>query len=145
MKTFTSLTILSILVLGAITGTVALNAQQAYAPRTCAGCLISEFKKDTHEFEKSVIIALDNPDTTQADIRELHKVWEDGLLRILPTDPVLVGLLQTYEDDIIFLFEDPFPLPGKQGLHDQIKEFKQLTKDFEGAVAAAIIAATQDN
>ena len=107
--------------LGAVAAT---NLQQVYAPRDCPGC--AQFKKLTREFEKAVIRALGNPDTTPADIREMHKVWEDGVLRIFPPDPALVGLLEIYQEGIFTLFEHS-PSGHKPVLNEQIKEFKQLT------------------
>jgi len=107
--------------IGAVAAT---NLQQVYAPRGCSGCI--EFKKLTHEFEKNVIRAFGNPDTTPAEIRDMHKVWEDGVLRIFPPDPAIVGLLEIYREGIFTLFEHS-PSGHKPVLNEQIKEFKQLT------------------
>lgn len=62
-------------------GISAFQQQQAYAPRTCGSCV--EFKKMTHEFEKAVIDAIDNPNDEPHPefIPEMHKVWEDGVIR----------------------------------------------------------------
>ncbi|HEY7109410.1 MAG TPA: hypothetical protein VH415_08285 [Nitrososphaeraceae archaeon] len=123
MKTITATTILSILVTGTITGAIALNEQQVYAPRDCGGCV--EFKKMTHEFEKAVIRAVGNPDTTPADIREMHKVWEDGALRIFLPDPAILRLLEDYQQDVATLMD--FYFDGELQQHDVIKQFRQLT------------------
>ena len=115
----------SVIVASVLLGTVAVtNLQQVYAPRECPGC--TQFKKLTHEFEKSVIQAVGNPDTTPADIREMHKVWEDGVLRIFPPDPALTRALLLYQEGIFTLFEHS-PSGHKPVLNEQIKEFKQLT------------------
>jgi hypothetical protein len=86
------------------------------------------FKKLTHEFEKAVIQAVGNPDTTPADIREMHKVWEDGVLRILPPDPAILRLLEDYQQDVATLMD--FYFDGELQQHDLIKQFKQLTHTF---------------
>jgi len=53
--------ILTVMVATALLGAVAATSlQQAYAPRTCAGC--TAFKKLTHEFEKDVIDAAKSGD-----------------------------------------------------------------------------------
>jgi hypothetical protein len=143
MNSLTTITLLAILVYGAVTGIIALNAQQVYAPRSCAGCV--EFKKLTHEFEKNVI---GDPNIFQGPaphLRELLDAYVQDVMRTFLGGPdTIPGLLEQYQSDVLAVFQNP-PEPDKQAQHDQIKEFKQLTKDFEGAVAAAIIAATQDN
>jgi hypothetical protein len=52
--------VLAILATVTIVGTLTINTQQVFAPRSCAGC--SEFKKLTTEFEKAVIGAWGDPD-----------------------------------------------------------------------------------
>jgi uncharacterized membrane protein (DUF106 family) len=68
-----------ILAAAAIIGIVTLNVQQTYAPRTCAGCV--QFKKLTHEFEKSVIDAATSGDPNQ-----------------------ITGLLEQYKQDVLDIF-----------------------------------------
>jgi hypothetical protein len=104
-------------------GISSLQQQQTYAPRSCTGCV--EFKKLTHEFEKSVIQAVGNPDTTPANIREMHKVWEDGALRIFPTDQAILRLLEDYQQDVATLMD--FYFDGELQQHDLKKQFRQLT------------------
>jgi len=115
---------MAILIIVAVIGWVTVNIHQVYAPRNCGGCI--QFKKLTNEFEKNVIQAIRNPDTTPADIRELHKVWEDGVLRIFPPNTALIGLLEIYQEGIFTLFEHS-PPGHKPVLNEQIKEFKHLT------------------
>ena len=121
----------SVIVASVLLGTVAAtNLQQVYAPRGCNGCI--EFKKLTHEFENSVIQAIGNPDTTPADIREMHKVWEDGVMRNIPPDPAILRLLEDYQQDVATLMD--FYFNGELQQHDLIKQFKQLTHTFSTEV-----------
>ena len=120
----TEIQILAIVTAAVVIGMVTVSIQQVYAPRGCNGCI--EFKKLTNEFEKNVIQAIRNPDTTPADIREMHKVWEDGVLRIFPPNTALIELLEIYQEGIFTLFEHS-PSGHKPVLNEQIKEFKQLT------------------
>jgi hypothetical protein len=93
---------------------------------------LKNFKKLTHEFEKAVIQAVGNPDTTPADIREMHKVWEDGVLKIFPPDPAILRLLEDYQQDVATLMD--FYFDGELQQHDLIKQFKQLTRTFRTEV-----------
>src|SRR5262245_32111060 len=132
MKTTNNL-ILVMVVAGTLLGSTAvviLQQQQAYAPRDCPGCVISQFKQATHELEKNVITAVSegNPDEVGEDIesfalfmRSLH----------LPPDPTIDALIANYEDGVMRIFAHPPPTGDKHAQHDQIKEFKQLTKEFE--------------
>lgn len=52
--------ILGVIVATTLLGAVAAMTQSASAPRQCGGC--TAFKKLTHEFEKSVIVAATNGD-----------------------------------------------------------------------------------
>lgn len=108
--------LLAATLIASIGATVIPFQQQVYAPRDCAGCVA--FKKLTHEFEKSVINAVGNPDTTPADIGEMHKVWEDGALRIFPTDPAVLRLLEDYQQDVATLMD--FYFDGELQQHDVI-------------------------
>jgi hypothetical protein len=132
-----------ILAAAAIIGIVTLNAHQVAAPRDCGQCV--QFKKLTHEFEKAVIGDQDISQGPIPHLRELLDAYAQDVNRIFLGGPdTIPGLLEQYQQAVLAVFQTP-PEPEKQQLHDQIKEFRQLTKDFEGAVAAAIIAATQDN
>jgi hypothetical protein len=146
MKPFTSTTLLAILVSGAITGIITLNVQQVYAPRSCAGCV--EFKKLTHELEKNVIDLIGDPNQgPQPHLRELLDTFDQKVVRLLFTDPWLDQvrtLLQTYEQDVLAVFTQP-PEPDKHQLHDQIKEFRQLTKAFGGSINQLTAASIPPN
>src|SRR5262245_21192196 len=124
------MTIIAILVAGAITGAIAFNGQQAYAPRNCGGCVISQFTQATHELERNVITAVSegNPDEVGEDI-ETFALFMRSLP--LPPDPTIDALIANYEDGVMRIFAHPPPTGDKHAQHDQIKEFKQLTKEFE--------------
>ncbi len=87
-----------------------------------------------------------NPDEgPEPHLREVVDAYARDVTQIFLGGPdTIPGLLEQYQLAVLAVFQNP-PDGDKQGLHDQIKEFRQLTKDFEGAVAAAIIAAAQDN
>ena len=51
----TTTPLLAIVTAAVVIGMVTVSIQQVYAPRTCGGCV--QFKKLTHELEKSVIEA----------------------------------------------------------------------------------------
>ena len=106
-----------------------LTLQQAYAPRNCGQCV--EFKKMTHEFEKSVIGLVGNPNEGPIPhLRELVDAYAQEFNRILLGGPdTLPGLLEQYQQSVLAVFINP-PDPDKQAQHDQIKEFRQLTQDF---------------
>ena len=111
--------------------------QQAYAPRDCPTCV--QFKKLTHEFEKSVIGLVGNPDEgPQPHLRELVDAYGLEVNRIFLGGPdTLPELLATYQLAVLAVFQNP-PDPDKQQQHDQIKEFRQLTHAFEKAVIGAV-------
>ena len=69
-------------------------------------------------------------------IPELHQVWEDSALRILPPSPVVVGLFQTYEDTLLRILEDLPSDPTQPNGH--IKVFRFETHDFVKAVIDAV-------
>jgi hypothetical protein len=112
-----------ILMVAAVIGLATFNVQQVYAPRECPNC--GEFRKLTHEFERAVILSVGNPDTAPAEIREMHKVWEDGALRIFPPDPAILRLLEDYQEDVGTLMDFYFDDELQQ--HDLKKQFRQLT------------------
>ena len=130
----------------AILGTVMINVQTISAPRDCGSCI--EFKKLTHEFEKSVIGLVGNPNEgPQPHLRELLDTYDQKVVRLFFTDPWLDQvrpLLQTYEQDVLAVFTQP-PEPDKHQLHDQIKEFRQLTKAFGGSINQLTAASIPPN
>ena len=94
---------------------------------------IKDFTKLTHEFEKNVISGQWNPGDSPP-IRELVDAYGLDVMRLQPPDPV-PGWLVMYQEGIFTLFEH-LPSGHKSVLLDQIKEFRQLTHDFEKAVTA---------
>jgi hypothetical protein len=141
MKSFT-VPLLAIVAAAMVMGIVTVGMQQTYAPRDCGSCVA--FKKLTHEYEKNVINAIGDPNISPGP-RELLSAYVDDVIRIFLGGPdTIPGLLEQYQTAVLAVLQNP-PDPDKQEKNEQIKEFRQLTKDFEGAVAAAIIAATQDN
>jgi hypothetical protein len=129
------LVILSAVILVIPVGISTLQEQQAYAPRECPGC--GEFKKLTREFEKAVIGAVGNPDTSTT-IRVLAGEYSEEAEPLLLGGPdTLPRLLEQYQQEVLEVFQNP-PDPDKQQQHDQINEFKELTRAFEKAVIAAI-------
>lgn len=119
--------LLSVVLASVLIGSAAAtNLHQVYAPRDCPGCL--EFKKLTHDFEKGVIAALEDPE----NIPEALNAYSLNVQRILIGDPnqdQVRTLLQSYEQDVTTIFDQSPPYPDKQ-----IKEFRQLTNSFEKAV-----------
>ena len=106
---------------------VTISIQQVYAPRGCDGCI--EFKKLTHEFEKGVYWCLEDPE----NIPEALNAYSLDVQRIFIGDPNIDQvrtLLQTYEHDVITLFDTREPIPENQ----LVKQFRSLTHDFEKAV-----------
>ena len=66
-------------------------------------------------------------------LRELVDAYGLDVMRLQPPDPV-PGWLVLYQEGIFTLFEHS-PSGHKPVLLDQIKEFRQLTNDFEKAVS----------
>lgn len=94
---------------------------------------IGEFQKLTHEFEKGVIAALEDPE----NIPEALNAYSLNVQRIFIGDPNLDQvrtLLQSYEQDVTRIFDVNPPEPDKQ----LIKEFKGLTHEFVKAVIGAV-------
>ena len=56
----TTTPLLAIVTAAVVIGMVTVSIQQVYAPRGCDGC--TAFKKLTHEFEKGVIAAIEDPE-----------------------------------------------------------------------------------
>jgi len=54
--------LLALLAIATIIGMITVNIQQVSAPRDCGSCVV--FKKLTHEFEKNVIDAATNGDSS---------------------------------------------------------------------------------
>jgi hypothetical protein len=116
--------LLAVVLNSVLIGTIAVN--QVYAPRGCSGC--TEFKKLTHEFEKGVIAALEDPE----NIPEALNAYSLNVQGIFIGDPNLdqvKTLLQSYERDVTTIFDQQPPEPDKQ-----VKDFRSLTHDFEKAV-----------
>ncbi len=120
--------LLAVVLASVLIGTIAVN--QVNAPRGCDGC--TEFKKLTHEFEKGVIAAIEDPE----NIPEALNAYSENVQRIFIGDPGLDQvrtLLQSYEQDVTTLFHTQEPIPGNQ----LVKEFRSLTHDYEKAVIDA--------
>jgi hypothetical protein len=116
--------LLAVVLTSVLIGTIAVN--QVYAPRGCSGC--TEFKKLTHELEKGVIAALEDPE----NIPEALNAYSLNVQGIFIGDPNLdqvKTLLQSYERDVTTIFDQQPPEPDKQ-----VKDFRSLTHDFEKAV-----------
>ncbi|HEY7109977.1 MAG TPA: hypothetical protein VH415_11135 [Nitrososphaeraceae archaeon] len=131
----------TILVATTVIAIITINVQVVSAPRTCGGCV--EFKKLTHEFEKNVI---GDPNIFQGPaphLRELLDAYAQDVMRIFLGGPdTLPELLAQYQQDVLRIFEIPPPDGDKQAQHDQIKEFKQLTKAFEQGSINQLTAAS---
>jgi hypothetical protein len=120
---------LAVLVTVSLIGSIgALSLQQQ-----ASGFEIKDFNKLTHEFEKNVISGQWNPGDSPP-LRELVDAYGLDVMRLQPPDPV-PGWLVLYQEGIFTLFEHS-PSGHKPVLLDQIKEFRQLTHDFEKAVTA---------
>jgi len=120
---------LAVLVTVSLIGSIgALSLQQQ-----ASGFEIKDFNKLTHEFEKNVISGQWNPGDSPP-LRELVDAYGLDVMRLQPPDPV-PGWLVLYQEAIFTLFEHS-PSGHKPVLLDQIKEFRQLTHDFEKAVTA---------
>ena len=119
-----------------VIGMVTVGIQQVYAPRSCGSCV--QFKKLTHEFEKTVIKSIGDPNVgPQPHLTELLQAYSQDVLLIFIGDPGIDEvrtLLQSYEQDVTRIFDINPPDPDKRQLHDQIKEFKQLTHTFRTEV-----------
>jgi hypothetical protein len=130
MKTGTKL--LAVILASVLMGTIAAtNLQQVYAPRGCNGC--TEFKKLTHEFEKGVIAAIEDPE----NIPESLNAYSQNVQGIFIGDPGIDEvrtLLQSYEQDVTRIFDSQPPEPEKQ----LVEDFRSLTLDFVKAVTAGI-------
>jgi len=139
VKNKLGLTILAMAILIIPIGVTAVQQQQAYAPRTCPGCM-PQFKKLTNEFEKAVIGLVGNPNELPPSpaVSELHRVYTDGALRIFLGGPDTIPvLLEDYQQEVLSLLSAP-PDPDKQ--HPGIafmQNFRKLTHDFEKAVLDA--------
>ena len=122
--------LVTVILIGSI-GTISLQ-QQASAFE------IKDFKKLTHEFEKNVISGVWNPGDSPP-IRELVDAYGLDVMRIFLGGPETIpGGLEVYQEGILTLFEHSPPSGHKLVLHDQIKEFRQLTHGFEKAVLDAL-------
>jgi hypothetical protein len=109
---------------------VATNLQHVYAQIDPGNFVL--WKKTTHEFEKGVIAAIEDPE----NIPEALNAYSLDVLQIFSGDPNIDQvrtLLQSYEQDVITLFDTREPIPGNQ----LVKEFRSLTHDYEKAVIDA--------
>jgi hypothetical protein len=109
---------------------VATNLQHVYAQIDPGNFVL--WKKTTHEFEKGVIAAIEDPE----NIPEALNAYSLDVLQIFSGDPNIDQvrtLLQSYEQDVITLFDTREPIPGNQ----LVKEFRSLTHDYETAVIDA--------
>lgn len=88
-----------------------------------------QFKKLTHDFEKGVIAAIEDPE----NIPEALNAYSQGVQQIFIGDPRIDqvrSLLQGYTEDVARIFDVQPPEPDKQ----LIKDFRSLTHDFEKAL-----------
>jgi hypothetical protein len=144
-KSISKLAILAGLTLTLSIGALSIQyQQQIWAPRSCAGCVISLFKQTTHEFEKNVISLVGNPNEgPQPHLRELLDAYVQDVNRIFLGGPdTIPGLVEQYKQAVLPIFEIPPPDGDKQAQHDQIKEFRQLTKAFEQGSINQLTAAS---
>ena len=96
------------------------------------GNFIKQFKKLTHDFEKGVIAAIEDPE----NIPEALNAYSQDVQQIFIGDPNLDQvrtLLQGYSEDVTRIFDVQPPDPDKQ-----VKDFRSLTHDFEKAVIGAV-------
>jgi hypothetical protein len=122
-KTF-ALTVASLL----LVAVVATNLQQQQSASAFGFIERQQFKKLTHDFEKGVIAALEDPE----NIPEALNAYSQGVLQIFIGDPGLDQvrtLLQGNTDDVTRILNQQPPEPEKQ-----VKDFRSLTHDFEKAV-----------
>lgn len=111
---------------------VATNLQQQQSASAFGFVERQQFKKLTHDFEKGVIAAIEDPE----NIPEALNAYSQGVVQILIGDPGLDQvrtLLQGYTDDVTTIFDQQPPDPDKQ-----VKDFRAVTHDFEKAVIGAI-------
>jgi hypothetical protein len=118
-KTFL-LTVASLL----LVAVVATNLQQQQSASAFGFVERQQFKKLTHDFEKGVTAALEDPE----NIPEALNAYSQGVLQIFIGDPGLDQvrtLLQGYTDDVTRILNQQPPEPEKQ-----VKDFRSLTHDF---------------
>ena len=100
-----------ILAAAAIIGIVAPNAQQAYAPRTCGGCV--QFLVLTAQFERDVgqsilEFAAENQPNDYAEFKKLTGQYKTYVINAVlvgspDTKRILAGLLETYQGKMLDL------------------------------------------
>jgi hypothetical protein len=103
--------------------------QQVWSPRNCGGCV--EFIKMTHEFEKNMVTAISEGTGDEGDNDDLESFVLFMRSTFTP-DPALDNLIANYEEGVGSILTQPPPDDGKP--HDQIKEFKQLTRTLRTEV-----------
>jgi hypothetical protein len=79
--------VLAILVTVTIVGMLTISTQQVFAPRMCGGC-VGQFKQLTSEFEKAVLNAVADDDSSE-----------------------MQRLVDEYSSNVKTLFETPSPSP----------------------------------
>lgn len=107
---------------------VATNLQQQQSASAFGFVERQQFKKLTHDFEKGVIAAIEDPE----NIPEALNAYSQGVIQIFIGDPGIDQvrtLLQSYTDDVTRIFDSQPPEPDKQ-----VKDFRAVTHDFEKAV-----------
>ena len=116
-----------VLASGLLVVVIATNLQHVYAQIDPGNFVL--WKKTTHEFEKGVIAAIEDPE----NIPEALNAYSQAVQGIFADDPnsdQVRTLLQSYEQDVTIIFDTQEPIPGNQ----LVKDFRSLTHDFVKAV-----------
>jgi hypothetical protein len=120
-----------VLASGLLVAVIATNLQHVYAQIDPGNFVL--WKKTTHEFEKGVIAAIEDPE----NIPEALNAYSQAVQGIFADDPnsdQVRTLLQSYEQDVTRIFDTQEPIPGNQ----LVKDFRSLTHDFVKAVIGAV-------
>jgi hypothetical protein len=126
--------LLAIVTASVVFGMITVGLQQASAFGFVERQRIGEFQKLTHEFEKGVIAAFEDPE----NIPEALNAYSLNVQRIFIGDPGIDEvrtLLQGYERDVTNLIDSVPPPDGDKQL---VKDFRSLTHDFVKAVIGAV-------
>jgi hypothetical protein len=116
-----------VLASGLLVAVIATNLEQVYAQIDPGNFVL--WKKTTHEFEKGIIAAIEDPE----NIPEALNAYSQAVQEIFADDPnsdQVRTLLQSYEQDVTRIFDTQEPIPGNQ----LVKDFRSLTHDFVKAV-----------